>query len=709
MFMKKMILAVLLSTASLVACGAPSKPSPSDGGKWGCYLQSNNLIISKHKTFDIAMAVCEEEEFKRQTDTYVMGPDKVKHPVNPDFTGVAVTAAGLPNGTVNQVYPTTSFTATGGKGPYTWAVASGSLPPGLRVDVNGALTGTPTTTVGSPWAFIMAATDTLGQVDTETFTITVLGPAPTVTTTTLPNVEEGSNYSQTLAATGGTPPLSWALASGNLPPGLSLSSAGVISGKVGLVAAQTTFSFVVRVTDLNARASTKDLSITVTNAPAVVATPATPPLGDVGVPYSFTVAATGGKTPYTFAVTGGALPTGLTMSSAGAITGTPTAAVSGTFTVTVTDNIGQTDTESYTITVRPAPPVVSTTTLPAASVGVPYNATITWTGGAGPYTVTVSAGSLPAGLTMSTAGVITGTPTTAGTANFTVTVRDANNKNGSKALSITVNPPALNITTTTLPGGTFGTAYNQSLQALGGTPPYTWTASAGLPPGITLSSAGVLSGTPGQPGEYSFSVTVRDASNATDTQALTIIVSNIPLEIVSPASLPAAEVNSTYLYMFVGQGGTPPYTWSFVSGDLPPGLTLGTDGKLSGTPTSNMLPQYVFTVSVTDGVETAQATVQIVVQNDTVPDADATLIWTPPTQYEDGSALPLEQIGGYRVYARPLGSTTWTYDIDIPDNKKNWYEFMELAPGVWEFSVRAYDTSAQISDFSNIATKEVLQ
>jgi hypothetical protein len=164
-----------------------------------------------------------------------------------------------------------------------------------------------------------------------------------------------------------------------------------------------------------------------------------------------------------------------------------------------------------------------------------------------------------------------------------------------------------------------------------------------------------------------------------------------------------------YSYNFLAQGGTGDYTWAIASGDVTPGLALSVTGTLAGTPTSNLLPQYVFVITVSDGVSQVDKTVQIVVQNDSVPDADATLIWTPPSQYEDGSALPLSQIGGYRVYARPLGSTTWTYDIDIPSNQTNWYEFADLPPGVWEFAVRAYDTSAQISDFSGIASKEILQ
>ena len=713
MFMKKLVAFLTFLIFATTACGAPgggNKPSPGDGGKWGCYVQSNNLLVSKHKTFDIAMAACEEEEVRTTIDHYVMGPDKVKVPVNPDFPEVIVPPADLPNGTINQAYPSTTMTATGGYGPYKWVVAAGSLPPGLQITEGGTILGTPLTATGSPFAFKLAAQDTRGTTAAQSFTITILGLAPSITTTSLPNVEEGSAYNQTLAATAGTPPLSWALASGTLPTGLTLSPTGAITGTAPLVAANTTSTFTVRVTDSSARTASKELSITVTAATNVVVTAQTLPLADVGVPFTGQIAATGGKTPYTFAVTGGSLPAGIVMSGAGTITGTPTTASSATFTVTATDAIGQTDTETFTITVRPAPPVITTTSLPSATVAVPYNATVAWSGGAGPYTVALASGALPSGIGLLSSGVISGIPAgPAGTANFTVRVTDANGKSGSKALSITVVPPALTITTTTVPNAKVGTPYSQQLTAAGGSLPYVWSNEIGLPPGITLSTDGLLSGNPGTAGEYSFLVRVTDGGLNTTTTTLTITVENAALVSYVPATLPPAEVNGAYSFTFTAGGGNGTYSWSILSGDVPPGLTLSTAGVFSGTPLSNLLPQYTFTVRVTDGTESVQSAVTIVVQNDSVPDADASLSWTPPNQYVDGTALPLDQLGGYRVYARPMGSTTWTYDFDIPNNMQNWYEFMELPIGVWEFSVRAYDNTGSISDFSSIASKEILQ
>ncbi|HET9180110.1 MAG TPA: Ig domain-containing protein, partial [Terriglobia bacterium] len=140
--------------------------------------------------------------------------------------------------------------------------------------------------------------------------------------------------------------------------------------------------------------------------------------------------------------------------------------------------------------------IITTGALPGGTVNTAYSATLTATGGTGSYTWSISAGSLPAGLTLNTStGAITGTPTTAGTSNFTAKVTDSNSQTATQNLSITVNA-ALSITTTSLPGGTVGTAYSSTLAATGGTGSYTWSISAGsLPAGLTLNtSTGAITG-----------------------------------------------------------------------------------------------------------------------------------------------------------------------------------------------------------------------
>jgi hypothetical protein len=174
-------------------------------------------------------------------------------------------------------------------------------------------------------------------------------------------------------------------------------------------------------------------------------------------------------------------------------------------------------------------PVISTTTLPEGKIGTPYSTQLEATGTA-PITWSLESSNLPDGLTLSTAGVISGTPTTTGTFSFTV---KATNSIGSDtkelSIAITASTVAPTITTTTLPGGVTGTAYSAQLAATG-TAPITWTLESGdLPGGLTLSTAGVISGTPTTVGTFSFTIKAENsAGNA--TKALSIIVEGVGIE-----------------------------------------------------------------------------------------------------------------------------------------------------------------------------------
>ena len=271
-------------------------------------------------------------------------------------------------------------------------------------------------------------------------------PALSVTTATLPDGTAGTAYtSTTLDATGGVSPYTWSVPPGTLPPGLALSSSGVISGTPS---SPGTFSFTVTVTDAENPAATasRTLSILVNPAPLSVTTTSLAG-GQVGSAYTQTLAATGGVTPYSWSVTG--LPPGLSVNPAtGVISGTPQTPGTATVTVTVTDaeNPAVTASKQLSIVVKPAPLMITTASLPAATGGAAYSATLAATGGTTPYAWSVTAGSLPPGLTLNAStGVISGIPDVAGTYDFTVTVTDAESPamTASQPLSISVSGPVI--------------------------------------------------------------------------------------------------------------------------------------------------------------------------------------------------------------------------------------------------------------------------
>ncbi len=209
--------------------------------------------------------------------------------------------------------------------------------------------------------------------------------------------------------------------------------------------------------------------------------------GEVDVPYSATPTVSGGTGPYTWSVTIGSLPSGLTLDpTTGAITGTPSASGPATFTLTATDNEGQSASQGVTVLIA-ADPSIATASLPDAQVGTPYNQSVAGAGGTGPYTWSVTIGSLPSGLTLDpSTGAITGTPSASGPATFTVTLTDADGQTASEGYAVAVAPaPAPPVAAPPSPpralpdGARSAWPTTRAIAGTGGTTPYRWSVSAG--------------------------------------------------------------------------------------------------------------------------------------------------------------------------------------------------------------------------------------
>ena len=213
--------------------------------------------------------------------------------------------------------------------------------------------------------------------------------------------EVGAAYSSSFNVTGGVSPYTFSIANGALPTGLTLNT--TTGALTGTPTAAGPFSFTVQVVDSSGTSNnTKTASCGITIQPALSLTCASATTGQVGVAYSSSLAASGGVGPYTYSIPTGSLPAGLTLNtSTGAITGTPTAYGTFSFTAQVTDSSGlsasNTKTSLCSITIAP-PPVAVTCPYLTGTVNIAYTSAATATGGTGTYTWSVTSGMLPAGL-----------------------------------------------------------------------------------------------------------------------------------------------------------------------------------------------------------------------------------------------------------------------------------------------------------------------
>lgn len=317
---------------------------------------------------------------------------------------------------------------------------SGKLPDGMVLEITGRLYGIPRAP-GGAWAFKIRGKDFDGTTITKGYLIRVLGPL--AATTVLPNGFGATEYNGQLTVLGDAPPHVWAVRRGPMPPGYTLTESGRISG---ICNQPGRYVFTLRVTDSLLASHDREIVMTVEGRlPPLLISTASLPAAAVGVTYRFGVNISGGREPYRLAIVG-ALPPGLVLGQNGFVTGTPTAAGSYTFSLQVVDVSGASLLKTFTIVVGnlryTGPATISMFALEEVKTPLLVE------GGTAPYRWVLTNGALPGGIALSTDGVLTGTPITAGTAAITLRVTDASGRSADVpvTLSVGVSRPVLTST-----------------------------------------------------------------------------------------------------------------------------------------------------------------------------------------------------------------------------------------------------------------------
>lgn len=561
----------------------------------------------------------------------------------------------LPGATVNQGY---SFTLIGAAGtpPYSFASASGTLPPGITLSSAGVISGTPT--AAGLYNFTVRITDSGSNTTTKPFSLDVAAtPLSVQVSSPLVYVAQNKQAYISFSGVGGTAPYNYAILT-PIPMGMEFTKSDCFCLPAGLIRGTAksagSYDVVVQVTDSRGRTATSLITLIVFSSPLSLSTFVPP--GSVGAEYDVDLMAVGGGSPalFTLDATSGPLPPGLTLTSDGKLRGIPTVAGSYSLTFRAT-YLADTATDTAVLTIN-NPPILSIQTqspLPTAVVGVSYSKQLIAAGpsgilSGGSWTFLTALGPPPPGMSLSPTGLLSGVPTATGTYTFTVQYALAGLGFAFKDFTITVSPTQFrwtvgsNLGTVTL--GQYAELFGNASSVLtGGTVAgRVRLVSGAWPPGFgpVAGAPPLLLGTPVATGTYNFTAEVVATDGQVASQNFTVnVVTNPPLRIINTA-LPTAVVGAPYYFTdfpsacsCAANGGGHPYWWSVSSGSPPPGLTLLVDGELSGIPTSP--GTYTFTLQVLDGFDvsvTRSFTLQV------LPFSGTLSISTP-------SPLPSGQVG----------------------------------------------------------------
>jgi len=502
-----------------------------------------------------------------------------------------------------------------GTAPYVWSIASGTLPTGLTIDAGtGVISGTPTDTTYTDRPLTIRVVDAVGSSAQQAVTlryadVLTLGG-------TYANATEAVAYSDGLDAAGGHLPRTWAITSGSLPSGLTFNtSTGVISGTSSDV---SSVSLGISVTDASGDIASGTFSLSVVSAYTAISITGNITNGVQNVEtlsafsimptYSGLVIAGGtGSYSYSWARISGSTainagsPTSLSTSFVGTVA--PGASTVGFFRLTVSDGISS---ATYDFTASATNTYVVMTlgaTVGRATRTVAYTGTLNRGGGKSPFSFVVTAGTLPAGITLNAGtGALSGTPTDTSYTDRSMTFRVTDDLGATANVSATIG--YRNFPTLSYPAS-FAMrtrAYSLSPTQSGGHSPLAYALQSGsLITGLSLSSTtGEVTGTPTSTSYGVVAVTVRltdDMANVVDAAQSVTYADNLTIAgtVASPGYTGAAYADSS----LSASGGHGSNVWSIASGSLPPGVSINAgSGALTGTPSA--VGAYGFTVRVTD-------------------------------------------------------------------------------------------------------------
>ncbi len=564
------------------------------------------------------------------------------------------------------------------------------------------------------------------KYSTTTLTIPAL-PAITTPSSALA-FSVGTPNSVQLAGSGGISPYTWAVVPGyTLPAGLSLSTAGVLSGTPFASGTGTTnISFEMKDAGTpNPLSASRVLGISIAPASAIIFAGAMPATSKVNQAYAGSAAASGGAGALTYSLNSGTLPTGLSLNPAnGSVTGTTTAAGTFNFSIKAADAFGDSATQAYQIVVT-APLLTITPgpgSLPFAVTGQAYSQTLSVAGGTGSgYVWTISG--LSNGLTSSANGAsvtINGPATTAGTVNFTATAIDGAG-NGSSTISFSIQvyspvtlPPT--IPTTLASVATFNVPYSGTVVASGGSGNYTWTVT-GQAKGLSTSASGgtlTVSGTPAATGTVSLNVSVKDTTTGVTAGPFIYTIAifdTVTIPAPNPATLGPATLSQPYTGTIVASGGSGNYTWT-VTGLPLSGLNYAITGgtlTVSGTPTSATTVSFGVTVKdTTTNMSVGPYNYSVVVYNSlTLPapnpaslgPADANSNYSGTITVAGGSGNYSWTVTGLSdglnqsvsgstltVSGLPTSAATVSFNVSVKDNSTN------ATAGPYTYAITVYGT-----------------